>query len=547
MTPTLRIAFFAGAIGLAAFSHADTVLTVKAGDPWQGYMNVFELPEGGGGYVFGSAWGTADLRATFSGSTLNLSPNTIAPPNGLADTFWYKPNGTGNKTMEANLYVQKSDGSLSGQNVSFTGTVNSNTLTEHDAIVFIRDWSAGFTSVNEISAPLVDGEPFAIDLDTDPTPGRIVQYGFQVKGANVWVTNVGPFGSVNIAAIPVTQGNPNVNVNPAATWNGFMNVFNLPAPDGDGAFLPGVGGVWTPPDLRATFGGPVLTLAPNNINPPTGLADTFWYQGDGDGNKKMDANMYVEAIPGSLSGLTVNFTGTVLSNTLTSAHTAIAFIKEYAADYSSFTVSSTPLTPGPFNISLAISGNPTTHVQYGFQMIGPNVWKDNAPAFGSVQVANTAVNSFALWIAGQNFSGYVNPDLSPGGDPDGDGKTNLEEFAFNDNPASSTASPRFRARTTTVGGGQALVLTVPVRATPVFTGTPAKTGTADGVEYTIQGSNGLMTFDQAVSEVAPADASGLPAPDPGWSYRSFRLDGDIGGLTPRGPRGFLRARVSSTP
>jgi hypothetical protein len=519
-------------------------------------MNVFALPEEGGAFIFGNTWQPADLRAVFSGSNLNLSPNTIGDPN----QFWYKntsgtatapnfggPGQAGNKTMEANLYVQKSDGSLSGQNVTFTGTVTSNTLTGHDAIVFIRDWAPGFSSLSEITAPLVDGETFTIDLDTDPAPGRIVQYGFQVKGVNVWVTDVAPFGSVNIAAIPVTQGNPNVNVNPAAPWKGYMNVFNLPAPDGDGALLPSAGGVWEPVDLKAAFGGPVLTLAPNNVNPPNGLADTFWFQPDGDGNKKMEANMYVEAAPGTLSGLTVNFTGTVLSNTLTPGHAAIAFVKEYTADYSSFTVSSAPLTPGPFAVSLPITNSTTSHVQYGFQMIGPNVWKDNAPASGSVQVANAAVDSYALWIASQNFTGFTNPDLSAGGDPDGDGRTNLEEFAFNDNPASSIPSAKFRARTTTLGGARALVLTVPVRATPVFSGSPAKTGSADGIGYVIQGSNNLSLFDQPVSEVAPADTSGLPAPDHGWSYRSFRLNGDIGGLTPRGPLGFLRAGVSELP
>ena len=39
-------------------------------------------------------------------------------------------------------------------------------------------------------------------MPTIPVPGRHVQYGFQMVGPNVWVTDVGPFGNVQIAAVP---------------------------------------------------------------------------------------------------------------------------------------------------------------------------------------------------------------------------------------------------------------------------------------------------------------------------------------------------------
>ena len=67
-------------------------------------MNVFELPANGGGFVFNGPWGTSDLRATFAGPTLTLSPNTIADPS----TFWYQggggPGAPGNKIMDANMH-----------------------------------------------------------------------------------------------------------------------------------------------------------------------------------------------------------------------------------------------------------------------------------------------------------------------------------------------------------------------------------------------------------------------------------------------------------
>jgi hypothetical protein len=282
------------------------------------------------------------------------------------------------------------------------------------------------------------------------------------------------------------------------------------------------------------------------------LNDEFWYlDNDGiRGNKQMDANMYVQPPNGSLSGQTVNFTGTVESNTLTSGHNAIAFIKEYTPDFSSFTVSSATLAPGPFNISLAISNDPTKVVQYGFQMIGPNVVPGEEAAFGTVVITSTSVTTaYQTWINSFDFSGFTNPDLTQTGDPENDGKTNIEEFALNDDPTSGAASGKVRARVETVGADQALVLTLPVRGAPVFTGSPAKTATADDVVYTIEGSNDLGTFNQGVTVITPASEDGLPpmAPGSGWSYRSFRLDGAIGGGTPRGPQGFLRAVIAPAP
>lgn len=192
--------------GLLTCSAAQAA-TVNVGDstaPWLGFMNVFELPSNGGGYVFSSGWGVADLVATFddANSKLTLSPNTIGDP----DPFWYQggggPGQLGNKIMEANLYQQVDDGSLSGQLVTFEGTVLSNTFTEaHETIIFIRDFAPDFSSFTE-SAIVATPGPFSISLLTDADPTRHVQWGFQTRGENVWFTDTEPFGNVMIATIP---------------------------------------------------------------------------------------------------------------------------------------------------------------------------------------------------------------------------------------------------------------------------------------------------------------------------------------------------------
>jgi hypothetical protein len=201
-----------------------------------------------------------------------------------------------------------------------------------------------------------------------------------------------------------------VTVDPGATWLGFMNVSNLPAPNGDGAYQFGSG--WGTADLTAVFSGPVLTLGPNTIGDP----NPYWYTPAGGpgsvGNKIMDASMYVEPA-GSLPGQTVTFKGNVLANTLTgnvnangNGWTSVAFIKDFAPDFSSFVGTTVPLTPGVFSVSLNTINDPARHVQYGFETIGPNVWITDVGQFGSIQV--TAIpEPAALCLAGIAMIGYV--------------------------------------------------------------------------------------------------------------------------------------------
>jgi hypothetical protein len=180
-------------------ANAATV-TVDPSASWQGFMNVFQLPSNGGAFVFNSSWGTADLTATFSGPVLTLGPNSIGDP----DPFWYTPAGgpgaTGNKNMDANMYVEVDDNSLAGQNVTFTGTVLSNSLiSPYTSVAFIKDFAPDFSSSVSTTVPLAPG-PFSITLATNAGLGRHVQYGFETIGPDVWVTDRGPVGQIQVTA-----------------------------------------------------------------------------------------------------------------------------------------------------------------------------------------------------------------------------------------------------------------------------------------------------------------------------------------------------------
>lgn len=198
-----KIAATLFAVAMAATSQAAVVGVGDSASPWLGFMNVFELPANGGGYVFGSSWGVPDLVATFDDPNhkVTLSPNSI----GDTSPFWYigggGPGAPGNKIMEANLYVETTN-VFNGQTLTFQGNVLSSTFTSaHQVSVFVRDFAPDYSSLNQTIVPLGAG-PFSISLATDPGAGRHVQYGFQVRGVNVWVTDTAPFGNMMIATIP---------------------------------------------------------------------------------------------------------------------------------------------------------------------------------------------------------------------------------------------------------------------------------------------------------------------------------------------------------
>jgi hypothetical protein len=206
-----------------------------------------------------------------------------------------------------------------------------------------------------------------------------------------WFQAVALIGCVALCAASRVKA-ATVSVDPSAAWVGFMNVSNTPQdPGAPGAYQ--FGSSWGTSDLTAVFSGGVLTLGPNSVNDPS----NYWYipaGGPGStGNKIMDANMYVEPPAGTFANQTLTFSGTVLSNTLVghvnqqgNGWTSVAFIKDFAPDYSSNVTQTVPLTAGAFSVSLATINNPARHVQYGFETIGPDVWATDAAPYGNIQI-----------------------------------------------------------------------------------------------------------------------------------------------------------------
>jgi hypothetical protein len=209
-------------LGGVTRSSADITLKVDSTKAWQGYMNVFNLPDFSGGYVFGSPWGIGDLNASFGGtSTLTLTPNTNTWNQN--DAFWVNTNTvpwTGNKFMEANFYVENT--ALRGNTVTFSGTVLSNTLyggaSGHLARVFVKtlNSSAGYALVPEASVFLdltnnASSYNFSITVAIPNLPNYIPQYGFVMTGPNV---NPAWFATNGLVRIKVDNADPAITSAP---------------------------------------------------------------------------------------------------------------------------------------------------------------------------------------------------------------------------------------------------------------------------------------------------------------------------------------------
>jgi autotransporter-associated beta strand protein len=155
---------------------------------------------------------------------------------------------------------------------------------------------------------------------------------------------------------------------------------------------------------------------------------------------------------------------------------------------------------------------------------------------------------FQLWML--EFTFAPGADTTETGDADKDGVTNLNEFAFAGDPSDPKNKGLvygFTADSDAAGDpttAKELILTVAVRAGAAFSAAGAQgavsTATVDGLDYAIQGSTNLTSWDVAVTPVTQlTPPAGLPTLPANYQYVSFSLNGSDG----LAGKGFLRAQV----
>jgi hypothetical protein len=198
-----------GLTGLAAVSsQAQITVKVDSSKTWAGYMNVFNLPENGGAYQWGSGWGLADLRAYFVPNKASATRVVLGINTNLynaADPYWNLPDGTPQKNLEANFYVDVGT-SYGGQEVTFIGTVESNTIpVGWTCEAIIKEFAPGYTYLGDTRAPVVGGSPFSVTRSI--APGNITQYGFLTYGPHA---APGSPAALAAASIIVDNADPSI-------------------------------------------------------------------------------------------------------------------------------------------------------------------------------------------------------------------------------------------------------------------------------------------------------------------------------------------------
>jgi hypothetical protein len=146
------------------------------------------------------------------------------------------------------------------------------------------------------------------------------------------------------------------------------------------------GSAWGLADVKSVVnvGANSITLSPNfNAYVAT---DAYWANG-AIGNKIFEGNTFVEN--SALAGQVLTFSGNVVSNTLASGYTAVAFIKGLnpATGYSTDVNVSVPLVSGQaFTLTTTTAIPSGLIVQYGFTIKGLNGNPANEVALGNVVV-----------------------------------------------------------------------------------------------------------------------------------------------------------------
>ena len=146
---------------------------------------------------------------------------------------------------------------------------------------------------------------------------------------------------------------------------------------------------------------------------------------------------------------------------------------------------------------------------------------------------------YGIWATAKGLVPGINDSF--GDDPDEDGCLNIKEFAIDGHPLSSANDGKQRMRIESLNGTNYFTYTFPVRNGAAFVQDGELTATVDGIVYALAGSSDLINFGERIIEEPSPSAVGLPMPNPGWTYRTFRLDRPISN------HGFIRLLVTESP
>ncbi|MCX6876832.1 MAG: MBG domain-containing protein [Verrucomicrobia bacterium] len=299
----------------------------------------------------------------------------------------------------------------------------------------------------------------------------------------------------------------------------------------------------------AAAGTPTLTPPLPSGDTTTTLSQAFETKDAGEGNKVIVPDIVLDDGNGG-----ANYAVTLENCPTGTIHQATATVTlgdlAHAYDGSPKSASATT-DPAELAVDLTYDGAATAPSAVGTYAVVATI--NDVNHTGSTSGTLVIAESLLSWRA----SHFTPEEIAAGlaaddADPDGDGCTNLAEFAFNGDPCNPASSGLFDRRVAAGADGNRdpeLTFTCAVRrsSTVIFPLTGVQTATIDGITYTIQGSLNLAGgWDSPVACSGKSDTppvgSGLPdLTGTGWEYRTFSA---FNGLP---DKGFLRARVAAAP
>ena len=187
-------------------------------------------------------------------------------------------------------------------------------------------------------------------------------------------------------------------VNPAESWNGYVNAFELD----NTTFATGFGE--DPLTGRGTFSGATLSMQPNTRLYDDVIADAFWVdQITFEANKIIEFNMYQEV--SATIGDTVTFDFETIANNVPAGYTAIGFIKvlDGFASWATTQFEQVDLVAGNtghLELTVADAGSGSEILQAGFALRGVAVTAGSADALTAVQIIPEPATIGLVGIAG---------------------------------------------------------------------------------------------------------------------------------------------------
>lgn len=445
---------------------------------------------------------------TFTGNvTISLGVLKITNSNAL---------GSGIKTLTANASANKSlelDGSTG--NITLSPDLSFNTSGTNGVIRNI----AGDNVINGNFAMTLGNGNTKIISDN---AGSLTLNGNIASTATTRVLDLGGDSTANNAfnGVLSNANSPGLAKTGSGTWtlNGVNLHTGATTIAGGALVLGSSGSIAASTTLSISAGAELDTTAKLSHTLPANV--TFGLNGNSDTSGLIDATG--QSLDIDAAAVTFNITGTL---------TAPAYVLANYASISGTAAFASATAPDGYTLNY-------TH-NNGTQ----------------IALVKSIASPFGIWID-SFFPGETDPAITgANADPDGDGASNLLEFALKGIPNNGAnhglSASLIQDASAPTGSELTLIAAVRDGATFTSSGDPiTQTTTIDSVVYSIQGSLDLVTLPGSSVSHASGPADTAPAatalPDltgTDWEYHTFKLNASEG----LSDKGFLRIKVEAAP